>query len=167
MTYTVATQPRIQSSTSLCCSYLYCSCHLPLAQNNHFRITAFNRFQAVIQFLRKELNFKPTDSLVGLSHIVSRRKTLRINLTYQSYLILDEPLAVPVYQRFLQPSARRYRWELVQSKSHFTCLSLYLQVDVVLTDMLTSHVRRRTVFWNRKPSHSQLQHNSRLGLAQQ
>lgn len=36
-------------------------------QNNHFRITAFNRFQAVTVFLRKELNFKPTDSLVRTS----------------------------------------------------------------------------------------------------
>ncbi|KAJ1035474.1 hypothetical protein NDA13_000887 [Ustilago tritici] len=35
----------------------------PIMRNNYFRITAFNRFQAVIQFLRKELNFKPTDSL--------------------------------------------------------------------------------------------------------
>lgn len=37
----------------------------PIMRNNYFRITAFNRFQAVIQFLRKELNFKPTDSLVS------------------------------------------------------------------------------------------------------
>ncbi|SJX63860.1 probable Autophagy-related protein 12 [Sporisorium reilianum f. sp. reilianum] len=35
----------------------------PIMKNNHFRITAFNRFQAVTVFLRKELNFKPTDSL--------------------------------------------------------------------------------------------------------
>ncbi|SPO32656.1 probable Autophagy-related protein 12 [Ustilago trichophora] len=35
----------------------------PIMKNNYFRITAFNRFQAVIQFLRKELNFKPSDSL--------------------------------------------------------------------------------------------------------
>ncbi|SPO46474.1 probable Autophagy-related protein 12 [Moesziomyces antarcticus] len=35
----------------------------PIMKTNYFRITAFNRFQAVIQFLRKELNFKPTDSL--------------------------------------------------------------------------------------------------------
>ncbi|KIS68491.1 putative Autophagy-related protein 12 [Mycosarcoma maydis] len=35
----------------------------PIMKNNHFRITAFNRFQAVTVFLRKELNFKPSDSL--------------------------------------------------------------------------------------------------------
>ncbi|KAN0060016.1 Ubiquitin-like protein [Thecaphora frezii] len=35
----------------------------PIMKTNYFRITAFNRFQAVIQFLRKELNFKPSDSL--------------------------------------------------------------------------------------------------------
>lgn len=34
-------------------------------QNNYFRITAFNRFQAVIQFLRKELNWKQSDALVS------------------------------------------------------------------------------------------------------
>ncbi|EPQ29824.1 uncharacterized protein PFL1_02497 [Pseudozyma flocculosa PF-1] len=35
----------------------------PIMKTNYFRITAFNRFQAVIQFLRKELNFKPSDAL--------------------------------------------------------------------------------------------------------
>ncbi|PWN53435.1 putative autophagy-related protein 12 [Violaceomyces palustris] len=35
----------------------------PIMKNNYFRITAFNRFQAVIQFLRKELNWKPSDAL--------------------------------------------------------------------------------------------------------
>ena len=54
-------------------SFLYATCPEPVShrvcdpfawQINYFRITAFNRFQAVIQFLRKELNFKPTDSLV-------------------------------------------------------------------------------------------------------
>ncbi|GAC72986.1 protein conjugation factor [Moesziomyces antarcticus T-34] len=54
-------------------SFLYATCPEPVShrvcdpfawQTNYFRITAFNRFQAVIQFLRKELNFKPTDSLV-------------------------------------------------------------------------------------------------------
>lgn len=50
-------QPCVESATHRVCD--------PFAwQTNYFRITAFNRFQAVIQFLRKELNFKPTDSLV-------------------------------------------------------------------------------------------------------
>lgn len=40
----------------------------PIMKNNYFRITAFNRFQAVIQFLRKELGWKQGDALV------SRRK---------------------------------------------------------------------------------------------
>lgn len=36
----------------------------PIMKNNYFRITAFNRFQAVIQFLRKELGWKAGDALV-------------------------------------------------------------------------------------------------------
>lgn len=36
----------------------------PIMKNNYFRITAFNRFQAVIQFLRKELGWKQGDALV-------------------------------------------------------------------------------------------------------
>lgn len=35
----------------------------PIMKNNYFRITAFNRFQAVIQFLRKELGWKQSDAL--------------------------------------------------------------------------------------------------------
>lgn len=37
----------------------------PIMKNNYFRITAFNRFQAVIQFLRKELGWKQGDALVS------------------------------------------------------------------------------------------------------
>lgn len=40
----------------------------PIMKNNHFRITAFNRFQAVIQFLRKELGWKQGDALVRFTH---------------------------------------------------------------------------------------------------
>jgi hypothetical protein len=39
----------------------------PIMKNNYFRITAFNRFQAVIQFLRKELGWKQGDALVSMS----------------------------------------------------------------------------------------------------
>ncbi|PWN93493.1 APG12-domain-containing protein [Acaromyces ingoldii] len=35
----------------------------PQMKNNYFRITSFNRFQAVIQFLRKELGMKQSDAL--------------------------------------------------------------------------------------------------------
>lgn len=38
----------------------------PIMKNNYFRITAFNRFQAVIQFLRKELSWKQGDALVRM-----------------------------------------------------------------------------------------------------
>ncbi|KIJ47473.1 hypothetical protein M422DRAFT_59511 [Sphaerobolus stellatus SS14] len=37
--------------------------NVPIMKSNFFRITAGNRFQAVIQFLRKELGLKATDPL--------------------------------------------------------------------------------------------------------
>lgn len=36
----------------------------PIMKQNFYRITAANRFQAVIQFLRKELGWKASDPLV-------------------------------------------------------------------------------------------------------
>jgi len=39
-------------------------------KQNFFKITASNRFQAVVQFLRKELGWKPSDPLVRLFLIV-------------------------------------------------------------------------------------------------
>ncbi|KAL7417616.1 putative ubiquitin-like modifier [Mrakia frigida] len=35
----------------------------PVMKQNFYKITGSNRFQAVIQFLRKELNWKPNDPL--------------------------------------------------------------------------------------------------------
>jgi len=35
----------------------------PIMKQNYYKITASNRFQTVIQFLRKELGWKPTDPL--------------------------------------------------------------------------------------------------------
>ncbi|KAL5632176.1 hypothetical protein ACGC1H_000249 [Rhizoctonia solani] len=35
----------------------------PIMKQNLYKITASNRFQAVIQFLRKELGWQPTDPL--------------------------------------------------------------------------------------------------------
>ncbi|KAL1919883.1 uncharacterized protein VTP21DRAFT_1815 [Calcarisporiella thermophila] len=35
----------------------------PIMKQNFYKITASNKFQAVIQFLRKELNYKPSDPL--------------------------------------------------------------------------------------------------------
>jgi ubiquitin-like protein ATG12 len=37
----------------------------PIMKQNFYKITASNRFQAVIQFLRKELNWKAGDPLVS------------------------------------------------------------------------------------------------------
>jgi hypothetical protein len=39
----------------------------PIMKQNFYKITASNRFQAVIQFLRKELGWKATDPLVRAS----------------------------------------------------------------------------------------------------
>ncbi|GAB1524659.1 Ubiquitin-like protein [Rhizoctonia solani] len=39
----------------------------PIMKQNFYKITASNRFQAVIQFLRKELGWQPTDPLVAFS----------------------------------------------------------------------------------------------------
>ena len=38
----------------------------PIMKQNFYKITASNRFQAVIQFLRKELGWKQGDPLVSL-----------------------------------------------------------------------------------------------------
>lgn len=87
-------------------------------QNNHFRITAFNRFQAVTVFLRKELNFKPTDSLVGgspypapclmVTSLSDHHHTLRSTYLHRTTVL--------VYQRILQSSARRHCGQPLQGK---------------------------------------------------
>lgn len=41
----------------------------PVLRNKFYKITASNRFQSVIQFLRKELGWKPQDSLVRRSSL--------------------------------------------------------------------------------------------------
>jgi ubiquitin-like protein ATG12 len=41
----------------------------PIMKQNFYKITASNRFQAVIQFLRKELAWKPGDPLVSITHV--------------------------------------------------------------------------------------------------
>jgi ubiquitin-like protein ATG12 len=39
----------------------------PILKQNFYKITASNKFQAVIQFLRKELQYKAEDPLVCVS----------------------------------------------------------------------------------------------------
>lgn len=43
----------------------------PVLRNKFYKITASNRFQSVIQFLRKELGWKPQDSLVSLGQKIT------------------------------------------------------------------------------------------------
>lgn len=42
----------------------------PIMRQNFYKITASNRFQAVIQFLRKELGWKAGDSLVHTPRVL-------------------------------------------------------------------------------------------------
>jgi ubiquitin-like protein ATG12 len=44
----------------------------PIMKQNFYKITASNRFQAVIQFLRKELGWKAGDPLVRLLRLDAR-----------------------------------------------------------------------------------------------
>ena len=52
-------------------------------KQNYYKITAQNRFQTVIQFLRKELGWKPTDPLV-CPHILSKRDQKRMYLIFMT-----------------------------------------------------------------------------------
>lgn len=47
----------------------------PIMKQNRYRITASNRFQAVIQFLRKQLGWKAGDPLVCFKFILARMRT--------------------------------------------------------------------------------------------
>lgn len=48
----------------------------PIMKQNLYKITASNRFQAVIQFLRKELGWKAGDPLVRVAHHSSLSRAL-------------------------------------------------------------------------------------------
>lgn len=52
----------------------------PILRQPFFKITAANKFQAVVTFLRKELNYKPSDPLVCFATSVSRRLTYAFSL---------------------------------------------------------------------------------------
>lgn len=56
----------------------------PIMKQNFYKITASNRFQAVIQFLRKELGWKPSDALVRLLPccLFEQELTLHTQFTY-------------------------------------------------------------------------------------
>ncbi|GAC93709.1 potential preautophagosome nucleating protein [Pseudozyma hubeiensis SY62] len=110
----------------------------PIMKNNHFRITAFNRFQAVTVFLRKELNFKPTDSLflyinasfspapddtVGNLYRVSRSTKLLFSGQRNRELILTllvshEPILCCL------PVVLRYRRSSDSQLQHNSCLGI-------------------------------------------
>jgi ubiquitin-like protein ATG12 len=57
----------------------------PIMKQNFYKITASNRFQAVIQFLRKELGWKPGDPLVSYHYFLP---TVFINHNQFTYINL-------------------------------------------------------------------------------
>lgn len=61
----------------------------PIMKQNFYKITASNRFQAVVQFLRKELSWKASDPLVrvvstGQSQLDAHREFLASSPTLTS-----------------------------------------------------------------------------------
>ena len=55
----------------------------PIMKQNFYKITASNRFQAVIQFLRKELGWKAGDPLVCCTlsiHMLMKMKTVALTV---------------------------------------------------------------------------------------
>jgi hypothetical protein len=90
----------------------------PIMKQNFYKITASNRFQAVIQFLRKELAWKAGDPLVSPFFVIP-----------MGCLMNDvSGASVHVYQSGVFPCARRYCVELVQGM----CASLF--PDVLCVD---------------------------------
>jgi len=72
-------------------------------KQNFFRVTVSNRFQAVIQFLRKELNWKAGEPLVSEQWARPPSASAWKLALYASDLIL---VAVHVYQSCVFPRAR-------------------------------------------------------------
>jgi hypothetical protein len=140
-------------------------------KQNFYKITASNKFQAVIAFLRKELGWKASDGLVScwarrgrmesvegqhkvassielvveppppfLAQLSSRRPLLTPSLHHR---------AVPLYQRLIQSSTRRYSGEPVQGEITSLPLSAFADPEsplAVLRDRQSPH-RQLQVRW--------------------
>ena len=65
----------------------------PIMRQNMYKITATNRFQAVIQFLRKELGWQGGEPLVRLRYFL-----------FENVILND--VIVPLHQFHLFPSSR-------------------------------------------------------------
>lgn len=114
----------------------------PIMKNNYFRITAFNRFQAVIQFLRKELGWKQGDALVHrLSRIASMLVLTNIALQFLYINSSFSPAPDDSVGNLFRVCIRHFlsRGKFADPHSH-------------------------AVLWNRRPSHSQLLDAGCLGL---
>ena len=84
----------------------------PIMKQNFFRVTVSNRFQAVIQFLRKELGWKAGEPLVGAF------------LLAQALSVLNELFClVHVYQSCVFPCTRRYDCEFISRESFYPHIS--------------------------------------------
>lgn len=79
----------------------------PIMKQNFYKITASNRFQAVIQFLRKELGWKQGDPLVSLAAFA------RVS-AHQRCLSTRLWKTVHVHKPSILACTRRHRREFVQ-----------------------------------------------------
>jgi len=103
----------------------------PIMRQNMYKITATNRFQAVIQFLRKELGWQGGEPLVRLRYFLLEN-------------VIPKDVIVPLHQFHLFSSSRWYRPKPFQGRLDKLC---------VCGRILMSW----TVFRNRWISYRQLQ----------
>jgi hypothetical protein len=88
-------------------------------KQNFFKITASNRFQAVVQFLRKELGWKASDPLVRVT-------TSHIKIHHSDHLL------VYLYQPVICSIIRRLRGQSLQGQSYFHRKSPVTEPFIVL-----------------------------------
>jgi hypothetical protein len=110
----------------------------PIMKQNFYKITASNRFQAVIQFLRKELGWQPTDPLVRVP----------VYIYLERWLICSRVLSS---LRTSISRSLRLQTTLWRTSSRYN-------IQIILPVAYRSHLDS-VVLCHRRPSHSQLQVN--------
>ena len=85
----------------------------PIMKQNFYKITAANRFQAVIQFLRKELGWKAGEPLVQGNSLALIEHEL---IPSRSSFLFGCETTVHLYQFGVLARAGRYSIELVQGE---------------------------------------------------
>jgi len=128
----------------------------PIMKNNYFRITAFNRFQAVIQFLRKELGWKQSDALVSRRircHIASSDEEADcIFSIFPQFLYINSSFS---------PAPDDSVGNLFRVSAVRLVRAIYLYPDQLNLAPNSFFL----VFWNRGASNRQLLNTSCLGLS--